>query len=120
MPKSKAEIARENGKKSKGRPEKAKQPRVRRDVALDVLDVINAGKSDLNPTGRNEVKRWIEFCDSKIEDIALRALGRLKDSADGKPAEKTEEKIVFDPNQPLRVIVEHIGGSQNKASAQTK
>lgn len=118
---ARARTARENGKKG-GRPKKSVKipPRIRRDVAFDVIDVINSGKSELNPTGRTEIKRWIEFADSKNEDIALRAMRALKDSVDGKPAEKLEERIIFDPNQPLRVQIEHIGGSPNSAATKTK
>ena len=105
-----------------GAPKKEPLLKVRRDVAFDVLEVINAGESKLNPSGYTEVKRWIRLLDSPNEDIQLRALGKLKDSADGKPAEKMEQSIVFDPNQPLRVQVEHIGAgrSQDKAPAKTK
>lgn len=103
-----------------GRPKTKPIPKVRRDVAFDVLDVINKGKSKLNPTGKAEIERWIALLDSKSEDIQIRALSTLKFSVDGKPAEKTEETIVFDPNQPLRVLIEHIGGPQNKTSTKAK
>lgn len=97
-----------------------KQLSVRRDVALDVLDEINKGETKLNPSGKTEKVRWIAFLDSEDESIAFRALDKLKDCADGKAAEKREETIVFDPNQPLRVVIEHIGGSKNPAAAQAK
>jgi hypothetical protein len=106
--------------KKLGRPKTKPLPRIRRDVAFDVLEEINKKDSKLNPTGRTELMRWIEFLDSSSEDVALRALGRLKDSVDGTPKQKLEETVVFDPNQPLRVIVEHIGGSKNSAAAKAK
>lgn len=99
-----------------GRPKTKPLPRIRRDVAMDVIDELNKGETKFNPTGRTEIERWIGFCDSKSEDVALRALGRLKDSYDGTPKQKSEETVIFDPNQPLHVVVEHIGRSKNKAS----
>lgn len=107
--------------KQLGRPKTKALPRVRRDVAMDVLDEINKGKeSKLNPTGRTEVERWIEFLDSSSEDVALRALGRLKDSYDGTPKQKLEETVVFDPTQPLQVVVKHIGGIRNRTATEAK
>lgn len=105
--------------KKMGRPKTKPLPRIRRDVAFDVLDELNKGETKLNPTGRTEIERWIEFVDSSSEDVALRALGRLKDSVDGTAKQKSEETIVFDPNTPMRVIVEYIGGSTNKNKVST-
>ncbi len=99
-----------------GRKKKEPLSKVRKDVAFDVFDEFNKGKTALNPTGRTEKQRWVELADSKNEDIAFRALSKLKDCVDGKPAEKVEEKVIFDPNQPLRVIIEHIGGPEIPAA----
>ena len=47
-------------------------------------------------------------------------IDKLSDRVFGKPTQKTEDKIVFDPNAPLRVIVEHMGRPQDQVPAQAK
>lgn len=94
-----------------GRKKKVTLPRIRKDVAFAVAEVINAGKSELNPTGQNEVQRWIKLLDSTTESIRLSALREIKHSIDGIPKQKVEEVVSFDPNQPMVIRVEHIGGA---------
>jgi len=95
------EMAKGGKRPGAGRPKTKPQSKVRRDVAFDVLDEINKGKTQLNPSGRREIERWIEHLDSTNEDISLRALRALKDSADGKPM----QPIGGADDQPLRINV---------------
>lgn len=93
-----------------GPKKKTPLPKIRKGVAFEVLEELGKGVTKLNPSGKGEVVRWIEFLDSKNEDTALRALSRLTDSVDGTAKQKVEiDPISFDPNEPLKVIIEHIG-----------
>ena len=89
-----------------GRPKKEKKPIAKANVASTVLASIN------------EVKYWREFlhADKKLADLnaterkeARETLEKLTNRRDGLPMQMQEEKIIFDPDQPLRVLIEAIG-----------
>lgn len=103
-------------RENSGPKKKTPLPKIRKGVAYEVLEEIGKGKTALNPSGKGEVVRWIEFLDSKNEDTALRALSRLTDSVDGTAKQKLEiDPIQFDPNEPLKVVIEHIGTGASEA-----
>jgi hypothetical protein len=67
-----------------------------------------------------ELCGWWELL--AAHDINIRGTNRryLTDRKYGRAMQRAEDKIIFDPNQPLRVQIEHIGGSHNKAAAKAK
>lgn len=92
-----------------GRKPKPKLPKTDRNIARAVLDAIDK-------TDRPVLKRWLELVDSQ----PLETLRYLTDRDEGRAIQRQEDKILFDPNQPLRVQIEHIGGSKNTAAAKAK
>ena len=89
-----------------GRPKTTPLPKVRRDVALEILDVINGGleRAKCSP----EAERWLKLLDTAGNRLSFDMLRYIKECADGKPKQRTDP-LAFDPNAPLRVVVEHIG-----------
>lgn len=92
-----------------GRKPKPKIPKANRNVAAEVF-------AEIDKTSRNRVKRWLELLDSQ----PLETMRYLTDRDEGRALQRQEDKIVFDPDQPLKVLVEHIGGTSHKAAAKTK
>lgn len=68
-------------------------------VALKLLKEMKA---------EEEIKKI--FKATADERLKVHISFRLMEWGYGKPVEPKEDKIVFDPNAPLRVIVEQIGG----------
>jgi hypothetical protein len=114
--------AKANGKKM-GRRKKEPLPKVRRDVAYEVLEVLNLpddeqekARKKCSGEARLILKFVLDATDSRLRWDAYRY---NKECVDGKPLVRAEDKIIFDPNQPLRVLVEHIG-TTHPAAAKAK
>lgn len=100
--------ARSNAGRKRIRPEAA--PIENKDFATRVLARI--GRPD-TPKDRDKVQSaedyalYLLYCgDRRIESENF---SRLLDRKYGRPAQKNEDTIIFDPNAPIRVVVEHIG-----------
>lgn len=91
-----------------GRKRTTPLPRVRRDVALEFLDVTN-GVIERKDCSK-ECEKFLVLAEAGNDKrLQWDVLRYMKECVDGKPKQRNEEKIVFDPNAPLRVVVEHIG-----------
>lgn len=99
------------------KPKIEKQKTVSKEIAERVFATID------------EVEMHREFLHpgKKLDDLSdierkerERELERLTNRKYGLPAQKSEETIIFDPNQPLRVLIEHIGRPQDQAATKAK
>ena len=102
-----------------GQPRKTPLPKIRRDVAFEVIDILN------EPLAKNAKRGTISPLRKAASGEAAIVLGLIeqatdqrlkwdvyryaKECLDGKPMVRSEEKVSFDPNQPMRVVIEHIG-----------
>lgn len=107
--------------KAIGRPKKTAAPPVRRDVAFEVLAILNAeekkrAKKLAGASG--EAQFVFKYLGDDNADKRLRwdVYRYMKECVDSKPMVKSEEKVIFDPTQPIRVVVEHIGQSGSRRS----
>lgn len=112
MPRGGARIA-GDGKKN-GRPPREKPGKIRRDVAFKVLDALRSGPKAIEKARDEDgevdvIFSFLECGDNRLKWDTYRY---MKECVDGKPLTRSEEKILFDPNQPIKVLVEHIGSSR--------
>jgi len=89
-----------------GRKRKTPLPRVRRDAALEVLEAVNEDRQPA--TCSPEAQKWLKLLDTTDDRLRFDVLRYLKECVDGKPKQRVDP-LAFDPNAPLRVVVEHIG-----------
>lgn len=97
------------GKRDGAGPKRKKPlPKIRKDVAFEVIEVINDVKLQKNCSGEAAIVLGLiqQATDQRLKWDVYRY---TKECLDGRPMVRSEEKISFDPNQPLRVVVEHIG-----------
>jgi hypothetical protein len=88
----------------------------RKDVSRDLVTGAKTALRMLNDLDHEkELKKLYATCfDSRLQ---AHIIFRLREWAFGKPVQPQEDKIGFDPDQPLRVLIEHIGGSTQPGSA---
>lgn len=111
-------MARGGRRPGAGRPKKLPKLKVRRDVAFEVLEIINGQKPRAKASGEAEL--ILKLMEAKDERLRWDIYRYNKECVDGKPVQRQEETVIFDPNQPLRVVIEHIGRPQDKAPTQAK
>lgn len=110
-----------------GRPKKEAVPKLRRDVAFEILDLVNNTQHfDLKQPDKprdealkkasGEARFAYELMMSSGSTLKWDIYRYSKECVDGKPMVRSEEKVIFDPNQPLRVLVEHIGQPGSRSS----
>lgn len=98
-----------------GRPSRPAPTRVRRDVAHEVIELLNVPEKkrvDALAKASPEAQFvYVAYLGADNTDKRLKwdVYRYMKECVDHKPMVRSEEKIIFDPNQPVRVIVEHIG-----------
>lgn len=104
-----------------GRPAKPRVPAaVSKGLAQEILDAIAAETWSHEGGCRCLKCRWRALAFAKDERLRFTVEDKLLDRILGRPANSIVAEHGFDPNQPLRVIVEHIGGSAHKAPAPAK
>lgn len=97
--------------KKVGRPAREKPGKLRRDVAYRVLDALREGEKAVAKARSldGELDLFFQFLELGDNRLKWDVYRYAKECVDGKPLTRSEEKILFDPNQPMRVLVEHIG-----------
>lgn len=102
--------------KKLGRPERPAPVKVRRDVAHEVLALLNtslkkrvAAVAKASGEAQFVAQYLFDGAKFKSDQRAFDVYRYMKECVDHKPMVRSEEKVIFDPNQPVRVIVEHIG-----------
>lgn len=100
---------------------------MRRDVAFEILGLVNTPESlreDAVKKASGEAQFAYELMMTSGPTLKWDIYRYTKECVDGKPMVRSEEKVIFDPNQPVRVVVEHIGqpgsGSSHPAAAEAK
>ena len=100
-----------------GRPKKESavaKKAIRRDVAFEVLEVLNVRfrkRDEVRAKATPEAQLilgWI-LNDGTAQNFRWDVYRYVKECVDMKPMIRSEEKVVWDPSAPIRVIVEHIG-----------
>lgn len=89
-----------------GRKRTTPLPKIRRDVAIDVLEALNEQANIAKCT--REAQFWFRLLAAEDKRLQYDVIRYLKECVDGKPKQRVDP-LSFDPNAPLRVLVEHIG-----------
>lgn len=105
------------GGAGRGQGRKANPLKVLRTGALTAAKILDELKHE------EEIKTLYKDCGDYRLKVFI--LFKLREWAFGKPMQPQEDTVVFDPNQPLRVIIEHIGSPtgdrpKNSPAAKTK
>jgi hypothetical protein len=108
--------------KKLGRPSRPIPTKVRRDVAHEVLDILNTTEekrikivAKANPEARFIYTTYLTN-DQGDKRLKWDVYRYMKECVDHKPMVRSEEKVIFDPDAPLRVVVEHIGQPAGRRS----
>jgi hypothetical protein len=107
-----------NGGRREGAGRKPKQKvKLRKDSAIDVLAVIN-GELDERKASP-EVQHVLKFVRAQDLRLGWEVYRYTKECVDGKPLQKIPD-LGFDPDKPLRVVVDHIGRPKDQVAAEAK
>jgi hypothetical protein len=105
-PEGKKKSARGGKRPGAGRRKTTPLPKVRRDVAYEVIEILNGERDEKKATP--EAQHCMSYLRAEEKRLSWDAYRYFKECVDGKPKQRVDP-LAFDPNAPLRVLVEHIG-----------